>query len=243
MQIAIDNETRLTQQVVEASLSTKTTTTTTTTTVNNSVSETMIAAPAPKFLSTADLAAGGPLPVDAAGSRNSDAGGSSLLGGSGRKSVGVRKTVRKLMKKMLFITDKRALATSMGADPDALETEDPKRLTSVGALSPPRKMKSAPTLDLPKTPTEYDEGEVDPTVDLEKDIIEVKVAHDKLLNKIETIEKLLFADSKAASMARKSLQRQIFLLAILLLIVMSVFIKEKMKSDVVACSETCGSGV
>jgi hypothetical protein len=136
--------------------------------------------------------------------------------------------VRKMMRQLLFMTDKRALATSMGADPDAVESDSPKRLTSGGALTatPPRKKGDISTRRiLPNV--EDDEGDVDPTVDLERDLMEVKLAHDKLLVKLEAIEKLVLSESKGNNRARVRLQSQVYFLIVMIMIVMGVLIREK----------------
>ena len=135
-----------------------------------------------------------------------------------KKPAGVRRTVRKMVKKMLFVTEKQAQAGSLGEELDStLDTEPLKRLTTGGSLSTPHRLVKSPkamssSFELGSDP------DLDIARDLEKDLIEVKVAHDKLLAKIEQVEQALLKERAALVKTQKSHQIQIFILAVLLVI-------------------------
>jgi hypothetical protein len=101
-----------------------------------------------------------------------------------------KKSVRKLLRKMLFITEKRAAAQSLGLDPDELDDGPKKLLTSSS-----RNMLGKKTADamppLKRAATDEDDSGAlrdEDAEELEKELLELREAHDKLLNKLTKVE-------------------------------------------------------
>jgi len=99
----------------------------------------------------------------------------------------------------------------------------PKRLAS-GNLTPPRKVV------IGGLKNDDEDGDVDSNADLEKDLMEVKEAHDKLLAKVEGLEKLVITERTASKKTHKSVQMQMFILITLMVVMLGLVLKDRLPS-------------
>jgi hypothetical protein len=147
-------------------------------------------------------------------SSSAAADGSPPATSAAKQSRPLRKSVRKMLRRMLFITEKRAAATSLGVDPDQL-ADTPKKLAPSGKLSLGGKKSSDAVPFSLKRSLVDDEDAGDTTLDgeaedTEKDLAELRDAHDKLLAKLKAVE-------SAAVLRARLLQRQIYVVLLILL--------------------------
>lgn len=149
------------------------------------------------------------------------------------KSSTVRRRVRKMLKKMLFTTDTRAQANSVGMDPDAMGDEAPKRLTSgvlsaklpLGTSSRNGNSDGASNGSIRFGAGEDEDGDAGMNAEIERDVVELKVEHDKLLES-------LHSQTTALKTSVMDLQRQLHFLLFLIItgfgVVFATVFKEKL---------------
>ena len=138
--------------------------------------------------------------------------GTSLPVGATKPRAGMRRRVRAALKQMLFSTEKRAVAVSLGEDPNKLDdaphrlvTKSPSRKPSSsggarggggGVTASARRLfanasRIATTADADDIEIQSDADADGESTDKDLDLIEVKIAHDKLLGKVQDVEERL----------------------------------------------------
>ena len=134
-----------------------------------------------------------------------------------KKSRSLRKRVRKMLRKMLFTTEKRAAATSIGLDPNKIDDSPHKLVSASSALAKTSSSRDssggAQLLSRRNLADEEDAGEAPldgESEDTEKDLQELREAHDKLLVKLRHV-------AQASSHREQALQRQIYVVMLALL--------------------------
>jgi len=138
--------------------------------------------------------------------------------------------VRKMLRKMLFTTEKRAAATSIGLDPNKID-DSPQKLVPTSALAKTSSRDSsggAQLLSRRNLADEEDAGEAlmdGESEDTEKDLQELREAHDKLLIKLRHVE-------QTSGQRERALQRQIYVVMLALLALVAWAVRSDVRSAV-----------
>jgi hypothetical protein len=118
-----------------------------------------------------------------------------------RQATRKRRSIRKMLKQLIFNTDRRAMAASLGQDPNLID-DTPNRIAGSNAnnnnTSPSTKKTNPSTMvnrilstTSSRGGADDDELQIEPNDDDDDDYVKLKVAHDKLLGKVMDLDRKL----------------------------------------------------